>query len=83
MIGVIRLSAGESTHKYRLMLQQAQSESRAAPGRLGFEGSRSDGVRAPLLSAAEDNGRMGGTPVRGDDSALRNRREALGSTAYR
>ena len=89
MIGVIRLCSGDSTHKYRVLLQQTLSSSGGSHA--DFEGGDMS-ARSTLLAAAAvgpntpgGSGREGGR--RRDDlresSALRHRREALGSTAYR
>lgn len=78
MIGVIRLSSGESSHKYRMMLQDARDVDRC--------NTRSDTTSRSCTSSSL------GRPDRAIsrietgvvcDGALRHRREDLGSAVYR
>lgn len=88
MVGVIRLCAGESSHKYRLLLQHAQTASGTRPN-IGSadDGRQREGVCASLLNSQDRVGREArettGNRENTGDGALRHRREALGSAAYR
>jgi len=87
MLGVIRLSSAESSHRYRAMLEDALSSGAGGKHTFG-SGGGSGGSHVPLLTTGTPGreaevgvGRRGGRSEA--DSALRHRREGLGSAGYR
>lgn len=86
MLGVVRLSSADKAKKYRALLEEALGHdslsSRGSSGRVGGRNPVRQSLGTPGRPAAGDGSRHEGQSDEAG-SALRNRREALGSAAYR